>query len=126
MLGTPKIVGFGCFAGPETLARVLKKTLENYILGNLEGLGRGKGNSAGPSGVTNILQALPVRWTENHLTTDGETMTGLANKKITGFFLGLKNRHLDLAVFARGHRRQPLRYTASLEELARLRKSRLH
>ena len=32
------IVGIGCFAKPETLARVLKKMVEDYIFGNFEGL----------------------------------------------------------------------------------------
>jgi hypothetical protein len=37
IMNDPGVVGIGCFAKPEILSRVLRKMVEGYILGNLEG-----------------------------------------------------------------------------------------
>jgi hypothetical protein len=49
-----------------------------------------------------------------------------ADETIAGFFLDFDNRQLNLSVFTRGRGRRCRKYTASLEELALLRRSRLN
>jgi hypothetical protein len=47
-------------------------------------------------------------------------------EKIAGFFLTFENQRINLSVFTRRQGRRGRKYTASLDELSRLRRSRLH
>jgi hypothetical protein len=49
-----------------------------------------------------------------------------SEEKITGFFLTFENQRPHLSVFTRRQGKQSRKYTASLDELSRLRRNRLH
>ena len=111
-----RMTGIGCFAGGVTLSRVLRRMMDAYLLGDWEGAG----NSPSPA-----LQALQSLVSAGHGLGDRGDGTA-ADETIAGFFLNFDNRQLNLSVFTRGRGRRCRKYTASLEELARLRRNRLN
>jgi len=50
----------------------------------------------------------------------------IADEKIAGFFLAFENQRVNLSVFTRRQGMRCRKYTASLDELSRLRRSRLN
>lgn len=114
-----RMTGVGCFAGGITLSRVLRRMVEAYSLGDWSGA---DGFRPDPSPAVQALQRLL-----SHV--NGASRQENRNQKdedIAGFFLNFENQRLNLSVFTRGHGRHFRQYTASLEELTRLRRSRLH
>jgi len=57
---------------------------------------------------------------------NGAHADGKTEEKIAGFFLTFENQRPHLSVFTRRQGQQSRKYTASLDELSRLRRSRLH
>jgi hypothetical protein len=120
------VVGIGCFAKPEVLSRVLKKMVENYILGNLEGLGAECGEILRQPELRQLLRAIFAGGTGNHEPADFGDQSCLENKNITGFFLALENQELNISVFTRqGHLKKET-YTANLYQFTRLRRKRMN
>ena len=114
-----KMMGVGCFAGRRTLSRVLGKLMEAYSLGDwTNAVLMEEGSSAGCLALRQLISGDP-----GMIPQDGN---GSAGEKITGFFLAFGNRRLSLSVFLRRQGMRPRKYTASLDELTRLRRSRLH
>ena len=113
-----RMTGIGCFADGVTLSRVLRRMMHAYLLGDWEGAG----NCRQPPSPA--LQALQILVSAGHGLGDREDGTA-TDETIAGFFLNFDNRQLNLSVFTRGRGRRCRKYTASLEELARLRNSRL-
>jgi hypothetical protein len=113
------MTGIGCFAGGVTLARVLRRMMDAYSLGDWNGAGicRQDGSPA-----IRVLQRL-VNGGQGSRDPEGGTA---ADGDIAGFFLNFENRQVHLSVFTRGRGRRCRKYTASLEELMRLRRSRLN
>ena len=114
-----RMTGVGCFAGEITLSRVLRRLMIVYSLGNFCAAESFRKNSS-PA-----VQAL------QKLMTSGSGFSGQADhapkqEEVAGFFLNFDNERLNLSVFTRSRGRQCRKYTASLEELTRLRRSRLH
>jgi hypothetical protein len=114
-----RMTGIGCFAGGVTLGRVLRRMMEAYSLGDWRGT---EGGRQTPSPALRALQRIVTgdkgfRDQENNALTD---------ERIAGFFLNFENQRLNLSVFTRSRGRRCQKYTASLEELTRLRQSRLH
>jgi len=114
-----RMTGVGCFAGGITLSRVLRRMVEAYSLGDWSGA---DGCRQDPSPAVQALQRLLSQSNgasrqEHHTQNDED---------IAGFFLNFENQRLNLSVFTRGRGRHFRKHTASLEDLTRLRQSRLH
>lgn len=114
-----RMMGVGCFAGQPTLSRVLARMMEAYSLGDWR-----------PAVVANE-KASPEHSVLQKLLSGSSGMNsahedGRAEEKIAGFFLTFENQRPHLSVFTRRQGRQSRKYTASLDELSRLRRSRLH
>ncbi len=114
-----RMTGVGCFAGGVTLSRVLRRMMAAYSLGDWSAV---EGFHRNPSPAVQALQ---------RLMGDGNDSYGQAGRRpmeedIAGFFLNFENQRLHLSVFTRSRGRRCQKYTASLEELTRLRQSRLH
>jgi len=121
-----KVTGIGCFAKPATLSRVFKKMVQNYTLGQFESINLVNGHDEvrGADGTV-LLRALIAGKTGYFPSLDSEPCRVAENRKITGFFLTLRNQRLNLSIFARGDRNIRERYTASLDAFTELRQKRL-
>jgi hypothetical protein len=120
------VVGIGCFAKPETLARVLKKMIEQYILGNFEGLIRDRGAKTAQSDVIKLLKTIIGVPAASHPYFGADATMSLQNTRITGFFLALGNQGLNLSIFTRDRRLTGKKYTTKLTCLTKIREKRLH
>ena len=122
-----KVTGIGCFAKPATLSRVFKKMVRNYTLGQFESINLVNGHDEvrGADGTV-LLRALIAGKAGYFLSPDSESCRVAENRKITGFFLTLRNQRLNLSIFARGDRNVRERYTASLDAFTELRLKRLN
>ena len=122
-----KVTGIGCFAKPATLSRVFKKMVRNYTLGQFESINLVNGHdevmSADGTALLRVLIAGKVGYFP---ASDSESRAVVKNRKITGFFLTLRNQRLNLSIFARGDRNVRERYTASLDAFTELRHKRLN
>lgn len=106
-----RMMGVGCFGAPRTLSRVLGRVMESYSLGGWEDALNG---ATGPSEGVLALRRLMGR------------AGAPADERVAGFFLGFKDRRLHLSVFTRGRGAARRNYTASVDELAALRRQRLN
>ena len=120
------MVGVGCFAKPETLSRVLKNMIEGYILGNFKRLTEENNDNSISIELIQLLKAIIVHATENQQTIGAELIDSLEGKKITGFFLALKNESLNLSLFTRENRLKCKKFSANLDALTQIRKKRLN
>jgi len=114
-----RMTGVGCFAAGVTLSRALRKMVEAYSLGHWSGA---EGFRQDPSPAIQVLRRLIGDSNE----CPGQENRSHQDEDIAGFFLSFENEQLNLSVFTRGQGRRYQKYTASLEELTRLRWSRLH
>ena len=114
-----KVMGIGCFAGQQTLSRVLSRLMEAYSLGDwTDAMRMPEGASAGCLALRTLISGSP--------DMAGQDENGSADEKITGFFLTFENRRLSLSVFLRKQGMRSRKYTTSLDELTGLRRGRLH
>jgi hypothetical protein len=122
-----KVTGIGCFAKPTTLSRVFKKMVRNYTLGQFESINLVNGHDEvrGADG-TSLLRTLMAGKAGYFPSPNSESCVVVENRKITGFFLTLRNQRLNLSIFARGDRNVQERYTTSLDALTELRQKRLN
>lgn len=111
------VTGIGCFAKPQTLSRVFKKIMQNYTLGEYNGI---------ESESSELLTALVTGKADCYQSPAYEPLKGLENKDITGFYLALRNQRLILSIFARSAVFGQTKYTANLHEFTRMRQKRLH
>jgi hypothetical protein len=93
------VIGIGYYGRPETLTRVLKKIVEKYILGNSIGPGRKDGRYCVQFETIKMLKALFGGLLENHQLSEPEIIENIKKSGITGFFLALERRRLNLSVF---------------------------
>ena len=127
MMKNSAVVGIGCFAKPETLARVLKKMVEQYVLGNFEGLIQDGGAKTAQSEVIKLLQTIistPAKGQQYLRPNDAAA--SLHNTRITGFFLALGDKGLNLSVFTRDRQLAGRKYTTKLTCLTKIRQKKLH
>jgi len=120
------VVGIGCFANPKTLARVLKKMVEHYVLGNFEGLVQNNGEKFVQSEGIKLLETIiggPAL--EPHEPASASNANH-SNTTITGFFLALESHGLNLSIFTREGHCVGKKYTTKLAGLTRIREKRLH
>ena len=122
-----KVTGIGCFAKPTTLSRVFKKMVRNYTLGQFDSINlvNSREEVSGVDGNT-LLSALMAGKAGYSPSPNSESCVVVENRKITGFFLTLRNQRLNLSIFARGDRNVRERYTASLDAFTELRHKRLN
>ena len=122
-----KVTGIGCFAKPATLSRVFKKMVQNYTLGQFESFNMVNGHDEvrGSDGTV-LLRALIAGKAGYFPSMDPESCSVAENRKITGFFLTLRNQRLNLSIFARGDCKTRARYSASLDAFTELRQKRLN
>jgi hypothetical protein len=122
-----KVTGVGCFAKPATLSRVFKKMVRNYTLGQFESINLVNDHDAvkGADG-TALLRTLMAGKAGYFPSPNSESCVVVENRKITGFFLTLRNQRLNLSIFARGDRNVRERYTARLDAFTELRHKRLN
>ena len=122
-----KVTGVGCFAKPTTLSRVFKKMVRNYTLGQFESINLINGHDeVGETDGTVLLKALIAGKAGYFPSPDSESCSVAEIRKITGFFLTLRNQRLNLSIFARGNRNIRERYTANLDAFTELRQKRLN
>lgn len=120
------ITGVGCFAGPEKLSRIFMRMVQTYTLGKLDGMEWINGRDADRTEVSRLLKALiagKTAWRD--AAAPGSTNRD-EHKKITGFFLTLKDESLKLSIFAKNGDSQRERHSTVLNEFSRMRQRRLH
>ena len=122
----PNMIGIGCFAESQTLHRVFKKALENYILIRYEDLGHRWRYTLNDENATQFFRSVITLGIEKPDQIDRALKSIPATAIINGFFLGLKKQTLHLILFflRSGHRQT--KFIVRLENLSRLRKKRLH
>jgi len=114
-----RMMGVGCFARQPTLSRVLGRMMEAYSLGDWKAAAVGnERTSAGCLALWKLMSG-----TSEITGLDGD---GTTDEKIAGFFLAFENQRVNLSVFTRRQGMRCRKYTASLDELSRLRRSRLN
>ena len=120
------VVGIGCFAKPETLARVLQKMVERYVLGNFEGLVQDNGEKFVQSECLNLLKSTIGGPALNPHESVSDSTASHSGMTITGFFLALESHGLNLSIFTRDGHLAGKKYTTKLACLTRIREKRLH
>jgi hypothetical protein len=118
--------GIGCFAKPDRLGRIFSKLVQNYTLGPFKENQLFDGPISKESEGADLLQALMAGLTTGSIAGAYESPNFSGPKKITGFFLSLKDQKLNLSIFARGNSSKREVYTTSLAELTKIRKKRLN
>jgi hypothetical protein len=120
------ITGIGCFAGPEKLSRIFLKMVQTYTLGPIDGIEWANDGESGATEVTQLLKTLMTGKAARQNPSLPAAADGLENKKITGFFLALKDHSLELSIFAKNGNRQRERHTAVLDGFSGVRQKRLN
>jgi hypothetical protein len=110
--------GIGCFAGGTTLSRVFRRIMAACSLGDW---GSPEGLQPNPSPAVRALQGLMA-----DDRAPGLSARAPGDESVAGFFLNFEGQRFHVAVFTRSRGRPCQKYTASLEELMRLRPNRLH
>lgn len=114
-----RMTGIGCFAGGVTLSRVLQRLMDAYSLGDWSSA---PGAQPDASPAVQALKRLMHCGGRPLPPADGL----LQDEDVAGFFLNFAGGKLHLSVFTRGRGRGCRKITAPLDDLARLRQSRLH
>ncbi len=114
-----RMTGVGCFAGGTTLSRVLRRMIDAYSLGDWS---QAQSVQEGSSPAVQALQRLMSAGSRSA----GPAGRSPGDEDVAGFFLNFDDEGLNLSVFTRGRGRPCQKFTASLEDLTRLRRSRLH
>ncbi|MCU0561995.1 MAG: hypothetical protein MUD16_17615 [Desulfobacterales bacterium] len=97
------VVGVGCFAGEETLSRVLRRMIASYSLGEPAHALRQRAEGAGASRVLGDLMAG---------AGGGDSFE---KERVAGFFLSFKDRTLNLSLFTRRGGLKCEKFTTSLD-----------
>lgn len=97
------LVGVGCFAGEETLSRVLRRMIESYSLGEPAHALRQRAERAGASRVLGDLMA------------GAGGVESFERGRVAGFFLSFKDRTLNLSLFTRRGGLKCEKFTTSLD-----------
>ena len=95
------VIGVGCYGRPETLTRVLKKFVKKYILENHRGPDRRDGQHCVQFETIKLLKALIGGLLESHQFSEPQIIENIKKSDITGFFLALERRRLNLSLFTR-------------------------
>jgi hypothetical protein len=120
------VIGIGCFARPDKLSRIFLKIVRNYALGSIEGIDLVDGNDFGETESNRWIEALIAGKNVESDSPDSASADVPENRKITGFFLALKDQRLKLSIFAKKGNCQQVRHSAVLDALTNMRRSRLN
>jgi hypothetical protein len=123
---TANVIGIGCFARSNTIYRVFKKVLEDYILTKCEDFGLASECTLNDEGVTQFFRSLITFAIEKPDQINRALESIPKSAIITGFFLGLKKQALHLILFFLHSEHQQTKFIVHLEKFTRLRKNRLH
>ena len=93
------VIGIGCYGKPETLLRVLKRMVKNYIMGSFNGSEQHR--HCVQIETIGLLKAIFGGLLEKHQFSESEIIENIRKSGITGFFLSLERRKLNLSVFTR-------------------------
>ncbi len=122
-----KVTGIGCFAKPATLSRVFNKMVRNYTLGQFESINPANSEfMVGSVDGIGPLKALIAGKAGFFPVPDSNSRSVAEKRKITGFFLTIRNQRLNLSIFAKGDRNIRQIYTTSLDGYTELRQKRLN
>jgi len=120
------ITGVGCFAGPEKLSHIFMRMVQTYTLGKLDGIEWINGRDSDETEGTRLLKALIAGKAARLEPAIPEAGDRYENKKITGFFLALKDQGLELSIFAKNGDCRRERHSAVLNEFTQMRQRRLN
>ena len=120
------ITGVGCFAGPEKLSRIFLRMVQTYTLGELDGMQWVNGGDSDQTESIKLLKILITGKAARQDTVVPDAWGRYENKKITGFFLTLKDQRLKLSIFTKKGRGQRERHSAILNEFTQMRQRRLN
>ncbi len=120
------VTGIGCFAKPEKLSRIFLKMVRNYALGQIEGIDLTGDFESGGTDSTRLIEALITGQSLGSDPSDSDACGASENKKITGFFLALKDHRLKLSIFAKKGSCPQERHSAVLDTLTSMRWRRLN
>ena len=98
------VIGIGCYGKPETISRVLKKMVEKYIVGNIKAPDRKDNHQCVQFETLKLLKMLIGGLLENQQLSEPQITENIKNSGITGFYLALESRRLNLSVFTRDGR----------------------
>ena len=120
------ITGIGCFAGPEKLSRIFLRMVQTYTLGQLEEIELANDGESGETEGAKLLKALIAGKASRQDSSIPDAADGLEIKKITGFFLTLKDHSLELSIFAKNGDCRWERHSTVLDEFTTMRQKRLN
>lgn len=120
------ITGVGCFAGPEKLSRIFLRMVQTYTLGKLDGIEWVNGCGMGETEATRLLKALIAGKAACQNSAIPDAVDRFENKKITGFFLAMKDHGLELSIFAKNGDCRRERHSAVLDGFTKVRQKRLN
>ena len=93
------VIGIGCYGRPETLLRVLKRMVKNYIIGNFNGSDQNR--HCVQFETIRLLKAIFGGLLEKHHFSESEIIENISKSGITGFFLSWEKRKWNLSIFTR-------------------------
>ena len=120
------VSGVGCFARGNTLQRMFKKVLENFILLKYEDICPPAERSLNNNNVKRFFSSVIRFGTERPDQMDRASELVFAATKINGFYLGLNEQSLQLIVFLQNAGFRRTRFITRLDKFTRLRQNRLH
>ena len=120
------ITGVGCFAGPEKLSRIFIRMVQAYTLGKLDGIDWVNACESDETEGTRLLKALIAGKAAGQNGMIPDAADRRPDKKITGFFLTLKDQRLKLSILAKKGDRQLEWHSAILNEFTRMRRKRMN
>jgi hypothetical protein len=91
------VIGIGCYGRPETLLRVLKRMVKNYIMGNSNESDQKR--HCVQFETIRLLKAIFGGLLEKHQFSESEIIENIRKSGITGFFLALERHKLNLSIF---------------------------
>ena len=123
---TPNVVGIGCFAESNTIHRVFKKALENFILSKYEDIGPAVECSLNDGNATQFFRSVITFGIEKPDQIDRALESIPTTAIINGFFFGFNKQALHLILFFLHSGHQQTKFIVRLEKFSRLREKRLH
>ena len=120
------ITGIGCFAEPEKLSRIFLRMVQTYTLGKLDGIDWVNDCKSDETEGSRLLKALIAGKAAGQKAMIPGAADRRPDKKITGFFLTLKDQRLKLSILAKKGDRQQEWHSANLNEFTQMRHKRLN
>lgn len=117
----PKLTGIGCFAKPETLNRLFKKVLADFIPDQDCLVNPVAGQALEHFGVLRLVRDFVAAPTDEGRFPELQAMKC---KHITGFFVSVTGCRLAISIFARDNWRRQHVFTAEMDRRSVLRKRR--